>query len=542
MKRIIYALIAILLIPSLCLAGSMGNPLDTTTLTTGDLITSAINNILYIDGVTYAQTSAGIQAAVDALPLTGGTIVLPAAEYEMSESGATGYCVNINKAVYFKGAGAGFSSGDNKTKITRLKLKAGEDCGMFKFQDSTNHIYFSGIEQIEFEGNKDSVSTFAGDFIYFDDVSDAIIRDNMFRNIDIAGNEGIIYFDEESWGNWVLYNDFEDSGSATGVLSKRKRTWVIGNHFRAVDLGIRFTGVGSSTQAGGWIMHNDFEEVNTKAIHLSGTTAYVKIDSNYAMDCGGSGTYSMIYLTATVNHIDITNNTIVSGASQDYGVELASADNNYINMINNDFSVASTPYQINASANANGVIVDIPADGKIAFRENTALQINSAGDDKNISIEHNDTDGVITTSSGDIVLTPETGSNVTVSGSTSAITSSNAALTITAATSITLETTDIITDSVSTRPVSIVLADDATTTLPTSTTGILNIFAEGDNDAGIFFIQDDGTSTLSLTLAGSVASTDSDGDLCVITGADPVVIKNRLGSEKTIVYIYAPYK
>ena len=467
MKRIIYALIAILLIPSLCLAGSMGNPLDTTTLTTGDLITSAINNILYIDGVTYAQTSAGIQAAVDALPLTGGTIVLPAAEYEMSESGATGYCVNINKAVYFKGAGAGFSSGDNETKITRLKLKAGEDCGMFKFQDSTNHIYFSGIEQIEFEGNKDNVSTFAGHFIYFDDVSDAIIRDNIFKNVDIAGNEGIIYFDEESWGNWVLYNDFEDSGSATGVLSKRKRTWVIGNHFRAVDLGIRFTGVGSSTQAGGWIMHNDFEEVNTKAIHLSGTTAYVKIDSNYAMDCGGSGTYSMIYLTATVNHIDITNNTIVSGASQDYGVELASADNNYINMINNDFSVASTPYQINASANANGVIVDIPADGTIAY-----------------------------------------------------------------------EVTDLVVNSVKTRIDSQVLADDATFNLPTSTTGVLTIFAEGDNDAGIFFIQDDGTSTLSLTLAGSVASTDSDGSLCVITDANPVVVKNRLDATKTICYSY----
>ena len=34
---------------------------------------------------------------------------------------------------------------------------------------------------------------------------------------------------------------------------------------------------------------------------------------------------------------------------------------------------------------------------------------------------------------------------------------------------------------------------------------------------------------------GATASTDSDTNLCVITGANPVVIKNRLGAQGTFI-------
>ena len=113
----------------------------------------------------------------------------------------------------------------------------------------------------------------------------------------------------------------------------------------------------------------------------------------------------------------------------------------------------------------------------------------------------------------------------------------NATLTITATDSITLATTDIITDSVSTRIDSVVLADEATFNLPTSSTGILNIFVEGDNESATCDIQDAGTVTV-RSATGSVVNTDTDTNLCIITGANPVVIKNHLGSEKTICYNY----
>jgi len=129
-----------------------------------------------------------------------------------------------------------------------------------------------------------------------------------------------------------------------------------------------------------------------------------------------------------------------------------------------------------------------------------------------------------TTLSADVITTG------TVQGAT-------ATLTITATDSITLATTDIITDSVSTRIDSVVLADEATFNLPTSSTGILNIFVEGDNESATCDIQDAGTVTV-RSATGSVVNTDTDTNLCIITGANPVVIKNHLGSEKTICYNY----
>ena len=147
------------------------------------------------------------------------------------------------------------------------------------------------------------------------------------------------------------------------------------------------------------------------------------------------------------------------------------------------------------------------------------------------------TSGTISTASTDLTLAPHTGQSVVISGATSAITANEATLTITATDSITLATTDIITDSVSTRIDSVVLADEATFNLPTSSTGILNIFVEGDNESATCDIQDAGTVTV-RSATGPVVNTDTDTNLCIITGANPVVIKNHLGSEKTICYNY----
>jgi len=146
------------------------------------------------------------------------------------------------------------------------------------------------------------------------------------------------------------------------------------------------------------------------------------------------------------------------------------------------------------------------------------------------------TDGTASLASGSLTSAV----NGTFSGTVQAehlASTSNATLTITATDSITLATTDIITDSVSTRIDSVVLADEATFNLPTSSTGILNIFVEGDNESATCDIQDAGTVTV-RSATGSVVNTDTDTNLCIITGANPVVIKNHLGSEKTICYNY----
>ena len=64
MKRFLYILIAILFIPSLCFAGSMGNPLDTTTLSSDVITTGTISGLcqVYVDGDTITLGAGYLEA------------------------------------------------------------------------------------------------------------------------------------------------------------------------------------------------------------------------------------------------------------------------------------------------------------------------------------------------------------------------------------------------------------------------------------------------------------------------------------------------
>ena len=79
------------------------------------------------------------------------------------------------------------------------------------------------------------------------------------------------------------------------------------------------------------------------------------------------------------------------------------------------------------------------------------------------------------------------------------------------------------------------LADDATIALPTGVAGILQVWTEAEY--GQVYVTTAGVVTL---IAGSAnfAITDSDTDLCVYDGGSGAVIKNRLGSSKTVRYSY----
>lgn len=159
-----------------------------------------------------------------------------------------------------------------------------------------------------------------------------------------------------------------------------------------------------------------------------------------------------------------------------------------------------------------------------------------------IEISHNQTDGQITAGNGNINLSPATGSSVVVSGSSSQLYFSNSTATIAGdagadLTSLTIGATDEIRDGIYTRTDSVSLADDATQALPDAVTGVLTIWVEGDDDSAIFYIEDDATVTLSLTISGSVANSDSDTNLCVYDGGGTqAFIKNRLGATKTVCY------
>lgn len=63
-----------------------------------------LNNIAFIDGTKYAATAAGIQAAIDALPSTGGIVWLPRGNTNI------GTGLTITKNVWLRGHGKGFDT------------------------------------------------------------------------------------------------------------------------------------------------------------------------------------------------------------------------------------------------------------------------------------------------------------------------------------------------------------------------------------------------------------------------------------------------
>lgn len=80
------------------------------------------------------------------------------------------------------------------------------------------------------------------------------------------------------------------------------------------------------------------------------------------------------------------------------------------------------------------------------------------------------------------------------------------------------------------------VADDGTITLATGVYGLLDVWVSGEYMR--VYVGSDGAVT-SIYGSANTAVTDSDTDLCVYDGGTGAIIKNRLGSTKTVKYIYS---
>lgn len=85
--------------------------------------------------------------------------------------------------------------------------------------------------------------------------------------------------------------------------------------------------------------------------------------------------------------------------------------------------------------------------------------------------------------------------------------------------------------------VSVVMVDDGTVDLSTSVVDTIADIRLSDNSEYMkVFIASDGTIT-QLSGSANTAITDSDGKLCIYWSTDHAIIKNRMGSSKTVKYI-----
>ncbi len=132
--------------------------------------------------------------------------------------------------------------------------------------------------------------------------------------------------------------------------------------------------------------------------------------------------------------------------------------------------------------------------------------------------------------------------NETIQGVTT--TASKVTIEINGATDDSINTVTTTTNDGTTYIYSISLGDDNTTSLPAITTNGIGIIAAGTSPEYAEFIVDStGTVTLIFNTDNVTANADTDGYLCIGTAAaqNPIIIKNRLGSSKTI-NIFILYK
>jgi hypothetical protein len=84
-----------------------GNPNAGASDATGVLSASSVDNTVYVDGVKYAKTAAGIQAAINDAP-NAGTVYLPALPYPNTYTfGVNDSCINVKKPLNIIGFGRG---------------------------------------------------------------------------------------------------------------------------------------------------------------------------------------------------------------------------------------------------------------------------------------------------------------------------------------------------------------------------------------------------------------------------------------------------
>jgi len=165
----------------------------TSTLSTTTI--SNLNNVIIVDGIHYPKTSAGIQAAINALPSEGGKVFLPAGTYLINST------TTVPSNVWIEGAGA---------SSTILYVKDSSNCTVFINSDQTKGNTNIKISNLKIDGNKDN-NTSGGFGIYFKYVDNSQIENCFIYN---TKEEGVYFYASE---NNIISHNIVDGISDYGI-------------------------------------------------------------------------------------------------------------------------------------------------------------------------------------------------------------------------------------------------------------------------------------------------------------------------------------
>lgn len=328
--------------------GLSGDVLSGTTA----VFTPSLNNTLYIDGSTYERSSAGITAAIAALPATGGTIICTPGTYIFTSK------VTVDKPVWFRGSGMGtdtahFGAGWLVPDVTYFKIANGAHCGFFLFDAGTDHGAGGGFQDIGFDGNLANNAT-AESLIAFTDWSDVRFKDCFFVNQDNA-SYSCIETDATCWGMWFDGTQFEDC-DGIGLNLQGHRYWINNCHFRATLKGIVFDNDGS--EIGLMASNCDFRDNDQEAIYLhKGTISFLENIHIYNASAASAGTDDGIFIDDTTLAVWMNNVYVYGNSNTNYGINISDANSDYIFVQDLlTYATVAGPATVNAAANTYGRI------------------------------------------------------------------------------------------------------------------------------------------------------------------------------------------
>lgn len=175
--------------------------------------THDIDNIIYVDGVVYPQTGAGIQSALNALGARGGTVILPCASY------------TVNSTIIYPSNASGGSFGPQYiiegAAPNCVVLAAGSSLrGYFLDTANSSNAANLGIENVEFT----SPLTQALEGIHIDNVGFFFSQNVWFIHVN-----GYAYQVEPTGGSTVRIENgrVEGGGTANSAFINDLGDWVV---------------------------------------------------------------------------------------------------------------------------------------------------------------------------------------------------------------------------------------------------------------------------------------------------------------------------
>lgn len=301
----------------------------TTTLAT--TTTSQLNGVIVVDGVHYPQTGAGIQAAINALPTTGGTVFLPSATYIVSTP-------IIISSDYVSLNGAGNS--------TIIKATVGLNNGIIKVDDAAlrHNLSFTN-----FKVDGDKLDQTSGICIIASSTV-ASLFDNLWVtsckdiNLKLAGTSVGGYgsanivshsrFDNAgTYGIWIETSDenniHDDTFSDFSKYAVYDNAGTQNIHDNTFVGGLSWTtgvGVYILNTANTRVVHNTFDGMREQSIY-SNNSGYLDISNNFMSYIAGSAGTSAIKISGgAYNSTQL--NTVSGGAYYTYPYEEVSSPTN----------------------------------------------------------------------------------------------------------------------------------------------------------------------------------------------------------------------